>query len=106
MTGDLRLTGINADVRGRPVVLYDDMIRTGSSLLQAGRAYLAAGASEVHAIASHLVLPEGSLERLHAGAVFTTIQGTDSHPGSQQLASTPAMVTSVAPLLVEALKHV
>ena len=33
------------------------MIRTGSSLVQAARAYLTAGATKVHAIASHLVLP-------------------------------------------------
>ena len=71
---------------GREVVVYDDMIRTGSSLLQAGRAYLAAGATAVHAIASHLVLPPGSLEKLRAAGVFQNILGTDSHPGSQQLA--------------------
>src|SRR5262245_1159934 len=63
-TGKLEMTGINADVRGREVMIYDDMIRTGSSLLQAGRAYLAAGATGVHAIASHLVLPERSLDKL------------------------------------------
>ena len=31
--------------RGREVMIYDDMIRTGSSLVQAARAYLAAGAT-------------------------------------------------------------
>src|SRR5262245_1551931 len=37
-TGSVRMTGINADVKGREIVIYDDMIRTGSSLVQAGRA--------------------------------------------------------------------
>jgi ribose-phosphate pyrophosphokinase len=103
--GSLALTGINADVRGREVVVYDDMIRTGSSLLQAGRAYLAAGASAVHAIASHLVLPPGSLDKLRAASVFGSILGTDSHPGSQQLASVPGAVTPVADLMVRALQR-
>ncbi len=102
-TGEPRLTGVNADVRGREVMIYDDMIRTGSSLLQAGRAYLAAGATAVHAIASHLVLPPGSLDKLRAAGVFQSILGTDSHPGSQQLADVPGAVTPVAELMVKAL---
>jgi ribose-phosphate pyrophosphokinase len=101
--GSVGVTGINADVRGREVVVYDDMIRTGSSLLQAGRAYLAAGATAVHAVASHLILPPGSLDKIRAAGVFESILGTDSHPGSQQLAGVPGAVTSVAGLLVKAL---
>jgi ribose-phosphate pyrophosphokinase len=103
-SGNLKLTGINADVRGRPVMLYDDMIRTGSSLLQAGRAYLGAGATEVHAIASHLVLPEGSLEKLQSSGVFKSISGTDSHPGSQQLDSA-GTVFSIVGLLATAINR-
>jgi len=104
-SGSLGITGINADVRGKEVVIYDDMIRTGSSLLQAGRAYLSAGASAVHAIASHLVLPPGSLEKLRAAGVFGSILGTDSHPGSQQLAGVEGAVAPVAELMVRALER-
>jgi ribose-phosphate pyrophosphokinase len=104
-SGSLGITGINADVRGREVVIYDDMIRTGSSLLQAGRAYLAAGATAVHAIASHLVLPPGTLEKIRDAAVFQSILGTDSHPGSQQLAGVPGALTSVAGMFVNALER-
>jgi ribose-phosphate pyrophosphokinase len=98
-SGHLTVTGVNADVRGREVVVYDDMIRTGGTLLQAGRAYLAAGATKVHAIASHLVLPGDSLTKLREAGVFSTISGTDSHPGSQALAGVPDALTSVAELL-------
>lgn len=104
-SGKLSVTGINADVKGRTVVIYDDMIRTGSSLLQAGRAYLNAGASAVHAVASHLVLPGDSLQKLRNGGVFQSISGTDSHPGALQLAGTEDAITGVAPLLVRALER-
>lgn len=103
VTGAIALTGINADVRGREVMIYDDMIRTGSSLLQAGRAYRKAGASKVHAIASHLVLPGGSLEKLLSAGVFETISGTDSHPGSQALLQRGQVVATVTDLMVGAL---
>jgi ribose-phosphate pyrophosphokinase len=101
--GTLSITGINADVRGREVMIYDDMIRTGSSLLQAARAYLAAGATAVHAIASHLVLPGDSLEKLQRSGVFQSISGTDSHPNSLKLSGDPNALTSVAELLTAAL---
>lgn len=102
-SGELDVTGVNADVRGREVVVYDDMIRTGSSLLQAGHAYLAAGATAAHAVASHLVLPPGSLDKLRGAGVFQSILGTDSHPGSRQLESVRGAVTGVAALMVKAL---
>lgn len=98
-SGKLTVTGVNADVQGREVVLYDDMIRTGGTLLQAGRAYLGAGATRVHAIASHLVLPGDSLAKLREAGVFATIAGTDSHPGSQALSDVPGAVIPVAELL-------
>lgn len=101
-TGGLAVTGINADVKGREVVVYDDMIRTGSSLVQAGKAYLAAGATRVHAIASHLVLPGDAAAKLTQSGVFSSILGTDSHPGSQNLP--PERLISVAPRLVECLE--
>jgi ribose-phosphate pyrophosphokinase len=102
-SGKLAVTGVNADVQGRDVVIYDDMIRTGSSLIQAARAYLDAGAARCHAIASHLILPNGALDKLRASGLFEHIMGTDSHPGSEQLASTPGAVRSVAPLFVNAI---
>ena len=98
-SGALAVTGINADVRGKEVVVYDDMIRTGGSLMQAATAYLAAGASRVHAVASHIVLPGDAYERIKASGVLASIMGTDSHPGSQKLPRED--VVSVAARLVE-----
>lgn len=100
-SGNLAVTGVNADVRGREVMIYDDMIRTGGSLLQAARAYQEAGATRVHAIASHLVLPGDSLAALSASGVLASISGTDSHPSSQKLPQ--QAVFSVVELLASAL---
>lgn len=103
-SGAIAMTGINADVRGREVIVYDDMIRTGTSLVQAGQAYLDAGATRIHAMASHLVFPAGALDRIRASGVFHTIAGTDSHPASQQLAGVDGAIHSIAELLVRAIE--
>jgi ribose-phosphate pyrophosphokinase len=79
------------------------MIRTGSSLIQAARAYLAAGATKVHAIASHAILPGDALDKLRASGVFESIMSTDSHPGSQKLPASD--VAPIAPRLVECLSE-
>ena len=67
------------DVEDKNVVIFDDMIRTGGSLIQAAETYLAAGARSVHAVTAHLVLPAGTVERLERSPL-TTIIGTDTHP--------------------------
>lgn len=100
-SGGLAVTGVNADVKGKEVVIYDDMIRTGSSLVQAARSYQAAGATKVHAIASHLVLPGDAIDKLRATGVFASIMGTDSHPGSQKLPKED--LVTIAPRLAECL---
>jgi ribose-phosphate pyrophosphokinase len=105
-SGALSVTGVNADVRGREVVMYDDMIRTGSSLLQAGRAYLEAGATAVHAVASHLVLPGQSLEKLRDSKVLTSIHGTNSHPSSQRIDAATGSIGSIVELFAGALARV
>jgi ribose-phosphate pyrophosphokinase len=100
-SGSLTVTGVNADVTGHVVVIYDDMIRTGSSLLQAARSYREAGATEVHAVASHLVLPGDALDRIleHVASVH----GTDSHPSHAKVVARGGLVAGVAPLLSAAI---
>jgi ribose-phosphate pyrophosphokinase len=102
-TGALAITGINADVTGRVVIIYDDMIRTGSSVVQAAQAYHAAGAAEVHTVASHLVLPGDSLERLLDSGLVASVNGLDSHPRARRVAERAGRVVSVASLLAESL---
>lgn len=76
----------SARVEGRPVVIYDDMIRSGSSLLQAGQAYRDAGATRMVAIATHALLPGQALERLRKSKLFDHVVVTDSHPRARALA--------------------
>lgn len=106
VTGKLSITGINADVSGKVVIIYDDMIRTGSSVLQAAQAYHGAGALEVHAIASHLVLPGESLDKLLGSGLVASISGTNSHPRSRQVVGTRGLLMSVAGVLAEAVERV
>jgi ribose-phosphate pyrophosphokinase len=49
-----------ADVHDRDVVLFDDLISTGQTMLRAARAARAQGARRVHAVATHGLFTEGA----------------------------------------------
>ncbi len=91
----------SARVEGRWVVIYVDMIRTGSSLIHAGQAYKDAGADRMIAIATHGLFPGDALDRIRASGLFEYIVVTDSHPRARALADGDFLrVECVAPIFV------
>lgn len=98
------ITGVSAQVAGKHVVIYDDMIRTGGSLIAAAQAYKDAGAAQIDAIATHGVFPGDSLDRLRRSGLFGHIATTDSHPRAVALRCDFLQVDSTAELLCEHLK--
>lgn len=98
------VSGISAQVTGKRVVIYDDMIRTGGSLVQAAEAYRTAGAISIDAIATHGLLPGDSLAKLRASGLFGSIWVTDSHPRAVALRDDFLHVDSTAQLMIEHLK--
>jgi ribose-phosphate pyrophosphokinase len=97
--GTTELVAVSAHVEGKDVIIYDDMIRTGGSLLTAARAYREAGARMMAAIATHGVLPGDSLEQLEHSGLFTRIICSDSHPRAELLAGSFLHIESIADLL-------
>ena len=100
---DTQVTGVSAQVAGKRVVIYDDMIRTGGSLIDAAEAYRDAGAVAIDAIATHGLFPADSLAKLEASGLFGAIVVTDSHPRAVALGRAGGFlqVESTAALLVE-----
>jgi ribose-phosphate pyrophosphokinase len=100
-----RLSAVVGDVAGKNVVIFDDMIRTGGSLVQAVEAYTRAGAASVHAVATHLVLPEGTVARLEE-APLAGILGTDTHPRYTAVEGRARwQIVSVADLFAEVVRR-
>jgi ribose-phosphate pyrophosphokinase len=100
-----QVTAMSANVEGKRVVIYDDMIRTGGSLLGAARAYREAGASDVVAIATHGIFPGDALGEIERSGLLSIVACTDSHPRARELAqgSRFLQVHSVAAVLAQAL---
>ena len=105
---DVEILNVIGDVEGRPCVVIDDLISTGSTLVGAAKALRANGAVSVDVVATHGVLSNGALQRLH-DAPIDEICITDTIPLHDGLAFDDApklRVLSVAPLIAEAIVRV
>jgi len=98
---DTEVTAINADVDGKTVIIYDDMIRSGSSLINAAIAYDQAGAKEIYVITTHGIFVGGAVEKLEKCGVIKKIICTDTHANTLSLDTDFVEVRSIAELVVE-----
>jgi ribose-phosphate pyrophosphokinase len=99
--GSVSISGVNVIVGDANVVIYDDMIRSGQSILQAAQAYKAAGAKKISLITTHGLFSEGALQRLKKGNVISSVSCTDSHPNALAIQDAFVQVMSTADLFAD-----
>ncbi len=78
---ETRVLEVNGNVKNKEVIIVDDMIATGGSLINAAEAYRECGAYSITAVATHGVFVGEKLNRL-----WPKINGfyvTDSHPNAK-----------------------
>lgn len=103
-TGEVSIAGVNISVAGQNVVIYDDMIRSGGSLIQAAQAYKDAGAEDIFAITTHGIFTSGAIERIKASGLFKKVIATDSHPNALSIKDPILKIVSVAGVFADAIE--
>ncbi len=98
--GKMELIG---DVKGKNVVLVDDIIDTGGTLIKATDLMLEKGAKSVRAIATHALLSNNAQERI-AGSKLKELVVTDTIP--RKILSKKIKVLTCAPLFAEVMHNV
>ena len=80
-----------ADVKNKVVLLYDDMIRSGGSIVKAAEAYRKAGAAKIIIACTHLVLTkqDENMTLLKVLGSDDALITTESMPFADSLSSTP-----------------
>ena len=105
----VEVINVIGDVDGLHCIIVDDLISTGSTLANAAIALRNKGATGVDVVATHGVLTNGALTRLHE-APIDEICITDTiplHDGARSFDDHPRLrVLSVAPLIAEAIVRV
>jgi ribose-phosphate pyrophosphokinase len=97
---------IVGDVKGKRVIILDDLIDTGKTALRTTSAAIRAGAETVEVCAVHPVLSADAVEKIDSSPI-TELMVTDTIPLSESARSCKKIVTvSIAPMLAEVIKRV
>jgi ribose-phosphate pyrophosphokinase len=92
------------NVDGQPCVIVDDMISTGSTLVEAAELLAKRGAAEIYAAATHGVFAADAFERIEQSPISRVIV-TDSVPIPESRRDMIEVVT-IAPMLAEAIMRI
>ena len=93
------------ELEDKRVILVDDIIDTGASLVSAAEALAAQGAAEIYAYATHAVLSGDAVGRL-AHSPIKEVVVTDTIPLPESKRHPRIRILSVAPVLAEAIRRV
>ncbi len=96
---------ILGEVKGKNIVIVDDLVSTASSICEASSALKKAGALKIFAAISHPVLSGPAIERIGNSSIEEFVV-TDSIPIDEKKKIPAIKVLSVAALLGEAIKRI
>jgi ribose-phosphate pyrophosphokinase len=97
---------ILGEVKDKDAIIVDDLISTGSSLIEAVEALKKAKAGTIRAAISHGVLSGPAIERIHKCKDLLELAITDTIPLAKKKKDSKIKVLSVAELLGEAIKRI
>lgn len=97
---EVSLSAVNAPVNNKNVVIYDDMIRTGGSLIQAAKAYHLAGAQSITVMTTHGIFTDNAIDKILSNSYIKSIISLDTHPYAINYQHSKLQVISIAPLIL------
>ncbi len=100
------ITAISADVKDKMVIIYDDMIRTGGSLLHAANAYKQAGAKEINVITTHGLFSGNSFHKIRNSGMISNIICSNSHPAALAINDPMLRIKSISELILSYFREI
>jgi ribose-phosphate pyrophosphokinase len=105
IAGEAEVTHIVGEVEGKQVLIVDDMVDTGGTLLAAVEILVEKGATRVYAACTHPILSGDACQKIEQSPLEELIV-TDTIPLDLKSAGDKIKVLSVASLLGEAIKRI
>ena len=104
---EVKVKNVIGEVKGRSVIMFDDMITTAGTVVEAAKVARERGATSVHLACTHAVMVGQAIERLSAPEI-TSITVTDTIPIDNRLNAIrhKLRVLSVASMLGEAIHRI
>jgi ribose-phosphate pyrophosphokinase len=101
--GESEVMNIIGDVTGRRCILFDDIVDSGGTLVNAAEALMDKGAASVIAYITHGVLSGGAVARVTASKLEELVITDSIQPTEAILAAPNIRVCPIAPLIGEAI---
>lgn len=95
---------LNAEVKDKDIVIFDDMIRSGTSLIHAAEAYKNAGARDVYVITVHGIFVSEAVDRLKSCGFIKKILCTNTHVNALNMKDEFVKVYDISEVITERLK--
>jgi len=102
---DTEAMNILGDIKGKNVIIVDDLVSTASSLVEAAAALKKQGAKEIYAAITHPVLSGPAIKRISDSSIKKLFV-TNTIPVENGKKHKKIEVLSIAPLLAEAIKRI
>lgn len=100
-----QVCNVIGDVKGKRCLIFDDIIDTGGTLIDAARAILEKGAKEVMASATHPLFSSKASERIFNSPISKVVV-TDTISLPEEKRNPKISILSIAGLLAEAAKRI
>jgi len=94
------------EIGENPVILFDDEISTGGTMLAAVNAIVERGAREIYVVATHGVLPGEASRKITSVSHIKELVITNTVPLSEDKVNSKIKVISIAPLIGEAIRRI
>ncbi|SFS49877.1 ribose-phosphate pyrophosphokinase [Brevundimonas viscosa] len=104
--GESEVMNIIGDVEGRRCILFDDIVDSGGTLVNAAQALIDKGAVEVSAYISHGVLSGPAVQRVTDGPLKELVITDSIEQPDEVTDCSKIRVVSVAPLIGEAIRRI
>ena len=102
---DTEAMNILGDIKGKNLIIVDDLVATASSLVEAAAALKKQGGKEIYAAITHPVLSGPAIKRIN-DSVIKKLFVTNTIPVENGKKHKKIEVLSIAPLLAEAIKRI
>jgi ribose-phosphate pyrophosphokinase len=103
---EARVMNIIGDIKGKPVILLDDMVDTAGTLTESISALLETGALSVSACATHPVLSGPAVQRINDSPLRELVVANTIPLREDAKSCKKIKVLSIAPLLAEAIRRI
>lgn len=100
------VVALNAEVKDKDIVIFDDMIRSGASLIHAAEAYKNAGAKNIYVITVHGIFVAEALNKLKSCGVIKKILCTNTHVNAQNMKDEFVKVYDISEVIAERLNTI